>query len=549
MPGTNLASPKTKFDPNKFRLRRFVEHLDKIDELEIRDDPVPLSELSRHIEANDKAILFRNAGPEAVELVANVSGSRERLAAALGVEEDEAVAEFQRRLDTPQPVYTVDEKDAPVREVVVTGEDIDLTKLPFHPQHAFDGSTYLSSALDFCIDPETGVTNVGARRLSLRNKTQCGTNVTAPSDLQRIYRAAVDRGEKLPISFAVGSNPVDHLAAGMRIPVDESTLVGTIRGEPVPLVKSLTNDIGVPADAEMIIEGYLDERGYVEPEGPYGEYVGYYGAMHLDPVFHVTAITHRKDVLHQSMLHGNGRVLKRMESAHLLGLRNEASISKLLREAGFKVTQVYVPPAGAEGQHVRIAFDQTHPGQARNIISLIMARVLAAKHVYVTDSDVNIRDEHEIEWAMASRFQADRDIMTFTGMMGMPMDPSLEGGPNGAKAGFDMTMPMFRRGQLMATVAEAPVIETSARHQTVEQALEQGPLFFTDIMNALGSRDGREIAVELDRLRSHGQLMRNGKGQYELGESEPGATGLTEDAQHHISMDPNAKLYALSRAK
>ena len=469
------ASPT--FDPDKFRLRRFVDQLEHIGELDIHEEPVTLADLSSHIEATDKAILFRAAGPEGHELVANVSGSRARLAAALGVAEGDAVAEFQRRLDNPQPVFSVDAKDAPVREVVLEGGDIDLAKLPFHPQHAFDGSAYMSAALDFCIDPETGITNVGARRLSLRSKTEAGTNVTAPSDLQRIYRAAVARGEKLPISFAVGSNPVDHLAAGMRMPVDETTLVGTIRGEPVPLVKSLTNDIGVPADAEMIIEGYLDERGYVEPEGPYGEYVGYYGAMHLDPVFHVTAITHRRDVLHQSMLHGSGRVLRRMESAHLLGLRNEASIFKMLREGGFQVTQVYIPPSGAEGQQIRIAFDQMRPGQARNVISLVMARVHGAKHVTVTDSDVNIRDANDMEWAMASRFQADRDIMTFTGMMGMPMDPSLEGGPTGAKAGFDMTMPMFRRGQLMATVAEAPKIDTPARHQTVAQALEQGPMF------------------------------------------------------------------------
>ena len=549
MPDTSPAPDGTKFDPDKFRLRRFVEHLEDIGELEIHEEPVSLADLSSHIEATDKAILFRAAGPEGVELVANVSGSRARLAAALGVSEEGAVAEFQRRLDNPQPVFTVDAKDAPVREVVFTGDDIDLAKLPFHPQHAFDGSAYLSSALDFCIDPETGITNVGARRLSLRSKTEAGTNVTAPSDLQRIYRAAVARGEKLPISFAVGSDPVDHLAAGMRMPVDEATLVGTIRGEPVPLVKSLTNDIGVPADAEMIIEGYLDERGYVEPEGPYGEYVGYYGAMHLDPVFHVTAITQRRDMLHQSMLHGAGRVLRRMESAHLLGLRNEAGIFKMLREAGFQVSQVYIPPSGAEGQQIRVAFDQMRPGQARNVISLIMARVHGAKHVTVTDADIDIRDADDMEWAMASRFQADRDMMLFTGMMGMPMDPSLEEGPTGAKAGFDMTMPMFRRGQLIATVAEAPVIDGPARHQTVAQALEKGPMYFTEIMGALGSRDGREIALELDELRSQGKLMRNGKGQYELGQAEPRSTGLTEDAKHHISLDPNAKLQALSRTK
>jgi 3-polyprenyl-4-hydroxybenzoate decarboxylase len=189
------------------------------------------------------------------------------------------------------------------------------------------------------------------------------------------------------------------------------------------------------------------------------------------------------------------------------------------------------------------------PGQARNVISLIMARVHGAKHVTVTDADIDIRDADDMEWAMASRFQADRDMMLFTGMMGMPMDPSLEEGPTGAKAGFDMTMPMFRRGQLIATVAEAPVIDGPARHQTVAQALEKGPMYFTEIMGALGSRDGREIALELDELRSQGKLMRNGKGQYELGQAEPRSTGLTEDAKHHISLDPNAKLQALSRTK
>ncbi|MBT3883409.1 MAG: UbiD family decarboxylase, partial [Rhodospirillaceae bacterium] len=186
------ASPT--FDPDKFRLRRFVDQLEHIGELDIHEEPVTLADLSSHIEASDKAILFRAAGPEGHELVANVSGSRARLAAALGVAEGDAVAEFQRRLDNPQPVFSVDAKDAPVREVVLEGGDIDLAKLPFHPQHAFDGSAYMSAALDFCIDPETGITNVGARRLSLRSKTEAGTNVTAPSDLQRIYRAAVARG-------------------------------------------------------------------------------------------------------------------------------------------------------------------------------------------------------------------------------------------------------------------------------------------------------------------------------------------------------------------
>ena len=283
----------SEIDTEKFRLRRFVEKLDSMGEVTTIDTPVELTSLAAEIEANDKAVLFKDVGPEKLELVANVNGSRRRLAAALDVAEDQVVAEFQRRLDTPQPVVDVAQDDAPVQEIVLEGDDADLTTLPFYIQHHFDGSAYLSSGIDYAIDPESGTTNVGCRRLSLRNEKTAGTNVTAPSDLKRIYQGCVARGERLPISFAVGSHPLDFMAAGMRIPSDEISLVSTLRGEPLPLVKCITNDIRVPADAEMIIEGYFDERGYIEPDGPYGEYVGFYGPMHMDPIFHVTAITKR----------------------------------------------------------------------------------------------------------------------------------------------------------------------------------------------------------------------------------------------------------------
>ena len=101
-----------------------------------------------------------------------------------------------------------------------------------------------------------------AARLSLRSRFECGTNVTAPSDLKRIYTAAVSRGERLAVTFTVGAHPLDFVAATMRVPGDELAMIATLRGEPAPVVKSLTNDILVPADAEMTIEGYLDERGY-----------------------------------------------------------------------------------------------------------------------------------------------------------------------------------------------------------------------------------------------------------------------------------------------
>src|SRR5262249_24227045 len=194
--------------------------------------------------------------------------------------------EYFKRLANPQPVVEVPSDDAPVHAVKITGKDVDLTKLPFYPHHAYDGSCYLSSATDYTFDPATGRTNVRSRRLGRRNRYETGTNVTAPSDLKRIYRACVKRGERLPITFTVGAHPLDFLAATTRQPGDELGLIAAFRGEAAPVVKSLTNDIRVPADAEMTLEGYLDERGYVEPEGPYGEYMGYYWAIHLDPVVH-----------------------------------------------------------------------------------------------------------------------------------------------------------------------------------------------------------------------------------------------------------------------
>jgi len=535
------VSTNPKADMEKFRLRPLVERLAKAGEVEIYEEKVALADVSPIIEATDKCVWFKKAGPEKSELVANVMGSRRRLAIAMGCEEDEVVETFQARLATPQPVFYVDKKDAPVQEVVLKGDKADLTKLPFHPQHEFDGSAYISSGIDFSIDPETGITNVGCRRLSLRNKHECGTNVTAPSDLQRIYRGCVARGEKLPINFAIGCHPFDYMASGLRIPTDEATLVGTLRGEPVPLVKGITNDVPVPADAEMVIEGYLDEKGYVEPEGPYGEYVGYYGAMHLDPVFHVTAITMRKDVMHQSLLHGSGPILDRMESRYLGAIRLEGQIRKLLAAGGVDVAKIHIPGGAAEGQVVRVAINQQRPGQARNVISTILGAIFSIKHVFVTDADVDITQDFQMDWAMVSRFQADKDIVIVPGVMGMPMDPSKGDGPTMTKAGFDLTMPMEIRNKLTATPSHAAKIEAKARYQTVEKALEAaGPIFFSKLMGVMGSTDGREIAVELDDLRRAGKLMRDENGRYLLGKAKKGTTGLTPEGLHHVvEEDPN----------
>jgi UbiD family decarboxylase len=522
-------------DFDKYRLRNFVDRLIQLGEVEIHDKPVPLTGLSPIIEHSDKAVLFRKAGPEQVELVAKTAGSRLRLAAAFETTADKLYDEYFRRLANPQPLVEVPSGDAPVHEIKITGTDVDLTKLPFHPQHAYDGSCYCSAAIDYVTDPATGRRNVGCRRLSLRNRYEAGTNVTAPSDLKRIYTASVARGEKLPVTFTVGAHPLDFFAATTRQGGDELALVAGFRAEPAPVVKSLTNDILVPADAEMTLEGYLDERGYVEPEGPFGEYMGYYGSIHMDPVFHCTAITMRRDVLHHTLLHGSAFVLDQTDSAVISALRTEAEAMRILKACVREPVAVYLRAVSGGSNTLRVAIRQRAYGEAKSAIAALFGGIMRLKHVYVFDDDINIHDDRQVEWALGTRFQADQDIVMLTGMLGMTMDPSLQGRRTGAKAGFDCTKPFGRDGQIPMTRSAAKTFKGPARYQTVEQALAAAPMFYADIVEALGSEDGREVACAIDELRQSGRLGRDRDGRYHLHQSKPGLTGIVGGLYH----DPN----------
>jgi 2,5-furandicarboxylate decarboxylase 1 len=504
-------------DFDRFRLRRLVEQLTELGEVEVHDEPVALADLSSIIEASPKGVLFRKAGPEQVELVAGVMGSRRRVAVALGVEEKDTVREYERRMANPQQHFEVPSPDAPVHQVVLTGDDIDLTKLPFHLQHDLDGGPYISSAIDFSIDPASGRHNVGCRRLMLRGRQRLTTNLTSPSDLKATYRACVERGDRLPISFAVGSHPTSFLAATSRRPGDEFDLLATLRGAPVPMVRGVTNGVPAPADAEMIIEGYLDELGYRELDGPYGEFWGFYGAAHIDPVFHVTAIAMRADVLHQSMLHGC-RDMTRMEASPMGCLHTEASVYAALRAVRIVPAAVRASDAVATGQHVRVAIDSAAaPGQARSVISALFA-LPGMKQVVVVDSDIDVRNDAEVEWALSTRFRADRDLVVAEGFPGFYSDPTVSGGTV-SKVGLDATAGL--PGDSMENWRPTPPRVTRERRvASVREALQAGPLYFREIMDALGSDDGREIVLQLDELHEEGVLTRGPNWQWELTKTE-----------------------------
>ena len=502
----------TGVDTEAFRLRRFIAELERAGELETCSEALQPAAIAERMEGNGKAVWFTRVGAEKAEVIGNVMGSRSRIAIAFGVGLEDLLDEIRSRLKAAQALVEVAAADAPVQEEVLTGGAADLTQLPVPFQHGGDGAPYLSSPIDVVADPSTGLYNVGCRRLMLRGRRSCGVDLNAPSDLKAIYEDAVQAGRPLPVSFVLGAHPIDHFTGAMRAPGDELELMAKLRGAPMPVVKCVTNDLLVPADAECVLEGYLSPEGHVEDEGPYGEFLGYYGGVKRNPVFHLTAIARRKDALFQTTSIA-GRHMSCTDTAQLVALKAELGLWGALATAVRDPVAVYATTSSGGCFHARVALKQRSPGDARNAIAAVLGSFMNVKHVFVVDEDIDIFDDAQMDWALASRFQGDRDLVVLKGMRLPPVDPSMGNARVSAKAGFDLTIPFAERGNSEWAVPEPPDLTPSeTRFESVEAALRDGPKQFEELMQCLASSDGREIVIELEALRECGQLARRRPG-------------------------------------
>ena len=188
----------SEIDFEKYRLRQFVERLIDMGEVENHNEPVALTALSEAIERTPKALLFKRAGPEQVEMVAKTAGNRRRMAAAFDTSEANLGEEYFKRLANPQPVVEVPSSEAPVHALVMRGKDVDLTRLPFHPQHACDGSCYLSSAIDYTIDPASGRRNVPERNRPYRGWAMRYDETTSSDEVAARAAEILNRIETSP---------------------------------------------------------------------------------------------------------------------------------------------------------------------------------------------------------------------------------------------------------------------------------------------------------------------------------------------------------------
>lgn len=523
-------------------LRGFLDELDEAGELARVTESVSLREVGALIDECPQALLFSEIAGCGMPLVANVMASRRRLAVALGVPPTEIRAEIGRRLECPRPPRTV--ALGPVKDVRLIGDQADLTLLPIHLQHALDGAPFLSAPMDVTRHPDSGRYNVGVRRLMLRGPRQTGVDVVSPSDLRGAYRRARELEQRLEVAFVIGAHPVDYLATQLRVPCeDEFHLMGALRGEPVPLVECETVDLRVPSDAEVVVEGYL-EGDWTNLEGPYGEYTGYYGAAHRNPLFQVTAITHRADAVFQTATIG-GRNLGHTDTASLISVSTEITAWESVRRAVSQPRQIHCPPCATGMSHVRIALAVRDPGDARNAALAALASGAEIKHAIVVDDDIDVFSAEMIEWALATRFQADRDLTVLPGMRTLPLDPSLppHDGPEvtTAKLALDAT----RRRDVPADAFGIPGPfqvgrrePDGIRRDDVERLAEQvmallaEPMLFAELLEALPRVHSGDLVRALDRLRACSAITMDPHGHYRRPRPDPGASGAG-DHQHN----------------
>ncbi len=380
-----------------------------------------------------QASLFPQPGGHPGTIVSGLVSSRAWMAEALGTTQDRLVAHFQQAAAQPLPWH--ERNSAPAQEVVHR-EGLDILKLlPVPTLNEHDSGPYISAGLMISRDPETGLQNVAILRCQISGPDRIGVLVL-PRHTDNFYRKAEAQGRGLEVALVVGVDPACLLASQAIVPLghDELEIAGALTGQPLDVIKCLTNDVRVPANAEIVIEGRLLPE-IREPEGPFGEFPQYYGERAKRHVMQVDAVTHRRDPIFH-MIVGGG-----LEHLLLGAIPREATILATLQRSFPGVEDVHLSLGGVGRYHLYVRLRKTQEGEAKNVLLGAFAAHYDIKHAVVVDTDVDIHDPQEVEWAVSTRFQADRDLVVIPHAQGSKLDPSGREGV-GAKMGLDATVPL-----------------------------------------------------------------------------------------------------------
>lgn len=410
------------------KLIRVQQSVSKIHDLQAISD-----DLDRRRE--QPILLYENVDGSTIPIISNVMASRQVFAFALGVDESKLHATYARRLK--EYIDPVAVADAVWHHTVFTGVEVDLGVLPIPTYFPGDAGPYITAALTVAKDPDTGVETQGYHRYQVKGRDKMGVSLHSRRRMFEYQRRAEERGENLPAAICLGMHPLFGLGALSYPPPEVSKfhVMGGLFQEPMQKSRCVSLDLEVPTWAEIVIEGEIlaDVR---EKEGPFGEFAGYFSRRSTEHVFNVKAICMRKDPWYQSI--SSGRVPDHILD---LGLLREVEIRNVLTRVVPNVTGVSVPTSGSSSFIAFVSIKQTRPGEAKHAIATVLGVDHYIKFVVIVDDDIDVYNESDVLWAIATRCQADRDVVIISGSLGAMLDPSAAENGLTAKMGIDATRP------------------------------------------------------------------------------------------------------------
>ena len=516
--------------------REYLQVLRENDELLEISKPIDLRNIAALVPQSDKALIFTHPVGYSLPVVSGLLQSRNRLALAMGVPYEKIQEKLQRAMERPIKPKLI--QDGPVKEVVVQKGDVDLYQLPVPIFSTLDGGPTISGAVVIARDPEYGM-NAGMYRLMLKGRNISGIDIVTPNNLRMFAERALSAKRPLPISISIGTHPFEMVAATFKasLGTDELTYAGGLRGEPLELTSGVTIPVPCIADAEIVLEGEIIPEGWTQPEGPFGEFTRLMGGIHYNPRVKINAVLHRRDPIYYA-LH------MPWENIWMSAPIYEAAAWRVLGETGVKATAIYVTPGGCCHWHI-IAAIRKLPGDGKNAIAALLS-IADIKHVVVTDEDIDVFDPVEVEWAIATRVQADRDVVILTNARSKPLDPSLppvKGVPTTAKMGIDATIPENvprERYQRIVYLNEGKVRledyldgkkstqrgskqkggegDVEALTEKILKALARDHRFFAELLDLFSDEGYGRIARAIGVLNDREKIGQDGEGKYQIKE-------------------------------
>ena len=384
--------------------------------------------LMRLLERGQAAVFERVKGSE-FGAVGNVCVTRDMLALALGCGRDEVPRVWRDRTERLIPPEVV--SSGPVRDVIKVGEQACFTDLPVCWHSEKDAGPFITASVVIACDPESGLRNISFNRMQLRDARETGIRSMPPQHLGLLHARAEQQGRPLEVAVALGLHPIELCAAASSPPqgVDELSIAGALRGEPVQLVRCETIDAYAPAHAEIVLEGeILPERR--EREAPFGDFMQFYMPEVMSPVFRLKAITHRTGALYHDMQAGCD------DDMHVLAPSREALVYDALERAGIRVKAVSLLPTILG---VAVSIHKQFEREAKNAAMVALGSYRWAKTCIVVDHDVDVYNYEDVLWAFTTRCRPDHGTFVVPEAMGFPRDHFHI---HQSKMGIDATVPL-----------------------------------------------------------------------------------------------------------